>query len=207
MRRSSVIVASLVLTGAIACSSGFRSDSPAPQVYVLRASAERVEPLPQAVSLQVLRPLPRPGFDSARIMLLRTDRRLDHFNAARWAAELPEVVEALAVESLRSTGAFASVHDANSTFSADYLLRITIRHFEADYTAGNGAPRIRVAFDCTLGRRSNREVLASFVAEGASDTGANRLNAVIGAFENAADAAFDSLAMQTVEALRSLPRP
>jgi cholesterol transport system auxiliary component len=119
----------------------------------------------------------------------------------RWAAELPEVVEALAVDSFRNAGVFGSVHDSNSTFGADYLLRITIRRFDADYTGGKDAPRIHVALDCTLGRRSDRHVLASFAAEGTADAEANRVTAVVAAFERAAIAAFESMTARTREAL------
>jgi cholesterol transport system auxiliary component len=192
-----------VLMCLCACTGGFKSDAPVAQTYVLRATPETVDPLPAAASLQVLRPLPHPGLESDRIMLLRSDRRLDHFNAVRWAAELPEVVEALVVDSLRGTGAFSSVHDSISGFGPQYLLRITIRRFEADYTARSGVPRVHVAFDCTLGRRSDREVLASFAAEGVADAEANRVNAVIAAFESAADSALDSMATQAVAALKT----
>ncbi|MGH8285762.1 MAG: ABC-type transport auxiliary lipoprotein family protein [Steroidobacteraceae bacterium] len=198
----SVLVAFGAIGCVVGCSSGFRSGTPPPQTYVLRASLERAEALPDAPSLQVTRPLPSPGFETDRIVLVRSDRRLDHFSGIRWAAELPEVVEALAVQSLRSAAAFSAVHDSGAAFSPDYLLRLTIRRFEADYTGGGGAPRVHVAFDCTLGRRSDRQVLASFAAEGVADAQANRANAVIGAFETAADAAVASMAEQILAALR-----
>jgi cholesterol transport system auxiliary component len=193
--------ACIALVCVSACSSGFRSDAPVPQTYVLRAAQRALEPLAQPASLQVLRPRPHPGLESDAIMLLRSDRRLDHFRAVRWAAELPEVIEALALDSFRNAGVFAAVHDSNSGFSAEYLLRITIRRFEADYTQGNGAPSVHVALDCTLGRRSDRGVLASFVAEGTADAEANRVSAVIGAFERAAAAAFEAMTVQTREAV------
>lgn len=197
-----------LLAGVLAgCSSGFRSDAPAPQTYVLRVAGQPAEPLPEPASVQVLSPLPRPGFETDRIMLVRSDRRLDHFNAIRWAGDLPEVVEALAVERLRGSGAFSSVHDSISGFPADYLLQISIRRFEADYTRDAGAPRIHVVLDCTLGRRSDRRVVASFEAEGVAEPQANRVNAVIDGFERAAATALDALAAQTLAALRTVPSP
>lgn len=195
------LAACMTLVCAGACSSGFRSDAPVPQTYVLRAAQRALEPLAQPASLQVLRPRPHPGLESDAVMLLRSDRRLDHFRAVRWAAELPEVIEALALDSYRNAGVFAVVHDSSSGFSADYLLRITIRRFEADYTQSNGAPRVQVALDCTLARHSDRRVLASFVAEGIAEAEANRVSAVIGAFERAAAAAFETMTVQTREAL------
>ena len=60
--------------------------------------------------------------------------------AAAGPATLPDVVETLAVDTLRASGAWAAVHESPSPFSADYLLQINIRRFEADYTGGGSKP-------------------------------------------------------------------
>src|SRR5690606_32380603 len=121
----------LLLSTLAGCSGGLRSDAPPTQVYLLRMTADvprADEPLP--ASLQVARPQAHPGLESDRLMLVQEDRRMSHIAGSRWAAELPEMVEALAVQATRATGAWSTVQDSLSPFSADYLLQITIRRFE-----------------------------------------------------------------------------
>jgi cholesterol transport system auxiliary component len=118
---------------------------------------------------------------------------MDYFAASRWPAPLPEVVEALAVETLRNSGVWSAVHDSWGAFPTDYFLQIDIRRFEADYTAG-AVPTVHVALGCTLGRRVEQEAAESFVAEGSATATTNRLGAVIEAFESAVQSALDGLA-------------
>jgi cholesterol transport system auxiliary component len=135
-------------------------------VYVLRASAAppRSELTSSTVSLHVGRPIAGPGLDSDHIVLVQSDHRMSYFAGSRWPAALPAVVEALAVDTLRSSGAWSTVQDSGSAFSSDYLLQIVIRRFEAGYSGGSAAPQVHVVLDCTVGRRAGREVLASFLA-------------------------------------------
>jgi cholesterol transport system auxiliary component len=160
------------------------------QTYVLRAAAPPATATPAGggATLQVLRPFPAPGLESDHIILVRSDRRLDYFEGSRWAAPLPDVVAALVAETFRASGSFGSVQDERAPLAADYLLRIAVRHFEAQY-AGEAAPRVLVTFDCIVARRIDRGTVASFSVEGASNADANRLGAVVAAFEQASQAA------------------
>ena len=185
------------------CASGFHSSAPPAQVYVLRITGSgenTVAASPVDISIRVGRPLAGPGLDSDHIVLVQPNHRMSHYAASRWPADLPEVVEALVVEKLRATGVWTSVQDSLSPFPADYMLRIAIRRFEADYTQGGGAPQVHVVLDCVLGRRSGREVVASFVAEGSSAATDNRLSAVVSAFEHAVNEALAIVSERTYEA-------
>ena len=130
MRASVAVLAAFLLS---ACSSGLHRDVPPNQVYVLRAASA---PQPQApvATLRIGRTTTAPGLDTDRILLVQAEHRMDNFAASRWAAPLPEVLEALAVETLRGTGPWTAVHDSRGAFPADYFLQIAIRRFEADYT-------------------------------------------------------------------------
>ncbi len=198
MSRLFILAMELAVSG---CVSGLRSSAPPTQVYVLRAAepAERAS-APLDVSVRVARPLADPGLDSERIVLVQADHRMGHYAASRWPAELPEVVESLVVSRLRATGAWAAVQDSLSPFPADYLLRITIRRFEADYVSAPRAPVARVVLDCTLGRRTGREVVATFVAEGSAQAEDNRLGAVVAAFQQAVNEALAILSERAQEA-------
>ncbi|MBV8806579.1 MAG: membrane integrity-associated transporter subunit PqiC [Sinobacteraceae bacterium] len=184
----------------------FHTARPATQVYVLRTVAAehpQSDPLSAGPSLHVGHPIASPGLDSDHIMLVEAGHRMSYYMASRWAANLPAVVEELTVDTLRASGAWSTVQDSNSGFPTDYLLQIVIRRFEADYTAGSGAPEIHVALDCTLGRRAGREVIASFISEGSATAAANRLADVVAAFEAASNKALDEIGARTAQAAKT----
>ncbi len=203
--RRAVRVAVVLLTGVLAaCSGGLHSDSPATQVYVLRAAAHpQATLIRSAASLHVSRPMAGPGLDSDHILLVQSDHRMSYYLASRWPADLPGVVESLAVDTLRTTGEWTTVQDSGSAFSSDYLLQMVIRRFEADYTVGASAPEVHVVLDCTVGKRAGREIIASFVAEGSATAAANRLGDVVTAFEDAANEAMGDIAAHTAQAIQS----
>ena len=179
------------LTG---CGGVFDSQLAAPQTYVLRLPGNAA-PAAEATAGSVLvqRPEARPGLDSNRIALLRTDRRFDFFAASLWAAPAPDAVEAAIVDALRGTGSFAAVFDDAAPFAPRYDLRVTLRRFEADYTSGGGVPTVHVVLDCTLGRHRDRALLASFTAQGSASAGEDRLGPVVAAFEAATATAMGEL--------------
>jgi cholesterol transport system auxiliary component len=146
-----------------------------------------------AGSVLVQRPEAAPGLDSNRIALLRSDRRFDFYAASLWAAPTPDVVEALVVDALRNTGNFSAVFDDAAPYAPRYDLRITLRRFEADYTAGGTAPTVHVVLDCTLGRHRDRALLATFTAQGAAPAAEDRLSSVVAAFEAAAASAMSEV--------------
>jgi cholesterol transport system auxiliary component len=196
------VLAPVVLSG---CGGLFHSNTRPDQVYYLRATAlERGSAAPDslATSLRVVRPTAAPGLDSPQIVLLQSDRRMSFYLASRWPAAVPNMVESLAVEKLRGSGMWQSVGESTSSFPSDYVVQIMIRRFEADYSGGSPAPEIHVVFDCIVGKREGREVVASFPAGGSAQAGANRLGAVVAAFEAATNMALDSMAMQTAGAVR-----
>lgn len=187
------------------CGGLFRSNARPDQVYYLRGSAldkASVAADPLATSLRVVRPTAAPGLDSPQIVLLQSDRRMSFYLASRWPASVPNVVESLAIEKLRGSGMWQSVSDSTSSFPSDYVILVTIRRFEADYTGGGPAPDVHVVFDCAVGKREGREVVGSFLAEGSAQAGANRLGAVVAAFETATNTALDSMAIQTAATVR-----
>jgi ABC-type uncharacterized transport system auxiliary subunit len=200
--RGAIVWAAIGATGG--CAGGLHSDAPPTQVYVLRAIAR-----PQAeligrsgASLRVGRPIAGPGLDSDHIVLVQPDHRMSYYVGSRWPDGLPAVVEALAVDTLRTSGVWSTVQDSSSTFSSEYILQIVIRRFEADYISNAGQPEVHVVLDCTVGKRTGREIITSFVAEGSSRAAANRLGEVVSAFEDAANQALGAIAERTLQAVQ-----
>ena len=185
------------------CTGLFHSNARPEEVYYLRAAPVPSGTAPVAVSLRFTRPTAGPGLESSQIVLVKSDRLMSFFLTARWPANPSSMVETLAVEKLRGSGLWQSVADSTSPFPSDYILLVNVRRFEADYTGGGAAPDVHVVLDCIVGRREEREVVRSFLAEGTAPAAANKLSAVVAAFETATNAALDSLSTQTVEAVRT----
>ena len=155
----------LLCLGLAGCSGLFQSKEKPDQTYYLRAPAART---PQAgapaatatpaipASVRVIHPAASPGLDTSRIMLVQADHRMDFFSGSRWPAPAPELIEALAVQTLRASGAWTSVGGSGSPFPPDYLLQIHLQRFEAAYGEGADAPVVHVVLDCMFGRREGR---------------------------------------------------
>ena len=212
---AALIVAALCAAG---CTNLFQSTARPEQTYVLRA------PLPAAAAagtaapaasasgapaatpalppIQVLHPAAAPGLDAIHIMLVQADHRMNFYVGSRWPAPLSDVVEALAVETLRGSGDWQSVQDSGSGFITEYALQISVRRFEADYLAA-GAPTVNVVLDCTLMAREGRELVGSFVAEGSAPAASAHLGEVVADFERASSTALESLVEQSAAATRT----
>lgn len=208
MRALSVSVMMALALAATACSP-FKTKADPTETYVLRASPRPTQPARDGLksSIRVTRPLPSPGLETDHIMLLQTDRRLSHFVASRWAGTVPELVESLTVETLRAAGVWSAVQDSRSSFPSEYYLQINVRRFEADYTETSGAPTVHVRLDCAVGRRVDRELIASFTAEETVQASENRVGAVVEAFEKAAEKALATVAESVTESVRTSKAP
>jgi len=185
---------------AAACFGGLNSKTPPAQRFVLQpralaaASADPAAPagpaaaagaaVPSLGALQVLHPAAAPGLGGEGIAVLRPGARLDFYNNARWAADIPTTLQTLVIDRLRDAGRFATVEPESGPFAAQYLLSLDLTHFEARYD-GDGPPTIEVALFASLGRRSDRSVLQSVSAHSAVRAQADRMQAVIAAFEQA----------------------
>ena len=205
--KSLAAIAPILVGLAVAgCSGLLHSDAAPVQVYTLRAgepAASGSGPRPPVhASLRVAHPLAGPGLDTSKIVLLEPDHRMNVYAASAWAADAPALIESLATQTLRSTGAWRSVEDAESPFPAHYLLQISIRRFDADYSGdGDAPPTVHVTLDCTLGAEDARTIIASFVAAGSAAASANRLSEVVAAFQQATDQALASLSQQAAAAV------
>src|SRR5207237_8519695 len=124
---------------------------------------------------------PGPGLGSSHIMRVQADHRMNFFAGSRWPAPVADVIEALAVETLRGSGDWSSVEDSTSPFPSDYLVQVAVRRFEADYTTPGGTPEVHVMLDRSIGRREGRGVIGTVVASGTARPAAHRLSEVVSA--------------------------
>ena len=187
------------------CSGLLHSTAAPEQIYYLRAPApsDAAPAAPAGASVRVGHPMADPGLDTPHIMLRQPDHRMSFYAGSRWPSAMPDVVAALVVQTLRASGNWTSVEDSASPFPSDYLLQITVRRFDADYSTGTAAPEVHVMFDCIIGRREGRNLVSSFVVSGSALATQNRRAEVVGAFEQAVGSALDALRQQALQAVRS----
>ena len=183
--------------------SFLKSNAGAEQTFVLRPAPPVTAATPVRVTLQMLRPTVDPGLDSARIVLVRPGNRLDYYAKARWSGSLADVVHSIAAQSLRASGAFASVDTDRGGFGAQTVLAITVRRFEAEYGQDEMAPpTAHVRFECTLGDRLDRHTIANFDVDVAVPASENRLGPVVAALEWATNQALAQVIEKSSAALR-----
>lgn len=189
-------------------SGGFHSSQPLQQQYLLSwsaaaakrgsaASADSSAPagsLAAARSLEVLLPSAAPGLAGDGIAVLRPGQQLDYYNGARWAASAPLMLQTLAVEALRQQGRFSLVESDSAPFAADWVLQLELTHFESDDAGGGGAPTVRVGLMATLGQRTARRAVMTLTVDTHAVAQADRMGAVVAAFQSATDEALQQVA-------------
>jgi len=207
MKASNIVVLVASTVALAGCSGLFRSHESVPAVYELRAAAVAAAPERVAATLLVARPRARPGLDTDRIAVTLPDLRLDAYAGSRWSASLPLLVEALLIDSLRSSGGWQAVVPERSQFGGKYLLQTEIREFEADYAGGTAAPIIRVRLRGELGLVGERRLVASAEGSATAVAAADRQREVVAAFQAAYAVAAAQLVVAIDAAALAAERP
>lgn len=193
MMMSRPTVSLLWLGGALllgGCGSLFATKQVASREYVLSAAEslpQRAAPpaSPTTTSLVLMRPVAAAGLDSERIAVIFADGRMDAYQDANWAAQLPQLLQDQVLEGLRRSATLSNVFPNSAPFVSDWQLRLDVTHFEAVYKSAGAAPLVRVSWVATLGRRSDRAVTATLVVDQQLQADANQLASVLRAFNGA----------------------
>ncbi len=174
--------------------------APAAGVLTTSAAAELM------ANLAVLRPLVRAGLDNDRIAALYPDRRLDYFADARWSGPLDEVMQDLVVQYFQSRAGLPHVSGDASAFASAYWLEIEVAAFQAEYSGaspGGGLPTVHVHLLARIGSSGDRHIIARLDADARQPATANRVGAIVAAYEGAANQALGQIAAGCAAALAS----
>ena len=203
--------------GLAACGGAlFQSKVPPPAVYQLTVKSAAAPGALSSVAeipadLSILRPRVRTGLDNDRIAALYPDRRLDYLAGARWSGPLDEVLQDLALQAFRARANLRSVHAEQSAFAGGYLLTMDVVDFQAEYSADAGgadAPTVHVRLLASLGGARDRRMIGRFEAEARRPAAANRVAAIVEAYDQAVAEALAHIVEDSVSALNaSLAKP
>jgi cholesterol transport system auxiliary component len=212
------LAAPLIFSGC--AGSLFKTKVAPPTLYLLAvvppadAAAAGAASAPAAelkADLAVLKPRVRAGLDNDRIAVLYRDRRLDYFADARWSGPLDEVVQDLVVQLFHSRAGLRNVSGDASAFASAYWLEIEVADFQAEYAGaaqaaggpadGGAPPNVHVHLLARIGSSADRRIIARFEADARQPATANRLGAIVDAYNRAANQALMQIAASCAMAL------
>ena len=169
-----------------ACSGLTRSDQPATKTWWLEPYVGMTEKTsPDAVKLVAISVRAVPGLDTNRILTLADDAQLSQFSAARWADNLPELVESLVSRSLEASGRFEVVSDRAGGGSENCDLQLEIREFFAHLGTSGRTGEVVVAIDGRYQCKSSESVALHLnISIPVHD---DRMSVIVAAFQQAID--------------------
>ncbi len=206
IRVRGVLAATIVLgvhIGIAGCTGSlFRSHVVPPALYRLSANLGTAATAPTVpADLAVLRPRIHTGLETDRIAVLYPDRHLDYLADARWSGPLDQVVHDLAVQAFATGAHLRNVSADSSAFVSGYWVEIEVADFQAEYSALGSPPTVHVHMSARLGRAADRRMLEGFDASARETASANRLSAIVEAYERAADAVLAQIVTSTSRTL------
>jgi cholesterol transport system auxiliary component len=194
-RRLTPLAAALVLAG---CARMFVAPPPK---YLFRLTPKSTFPpnLPH-VGAQLLIDLPNApaALDRRRIALAKSPISLDYFADAEWTDDVTALVQSALVTSFEISGAISAIDRESLGLRADFILSSAIRHFEAVYETGRGAPSAWVAIDARLVAMPQRQIIAQALFDKRAPAAADTLPDVIAAFDDALGAVMKEIVVWTV---------
>ena len=175
----------------------------ASQLYVLNPPAEvNTDAESSSKQLAIAMPSAPAYLDTTRIALSRSTTTTDYFASADWTDRVPVIVQEVMVKSFEKSGKVKDVFRDSGMFKADYGLQTEIRDFEAQYAGSSGPPTVAVSLHVKLIKQPERDIVATYTAEKTVQAGANNLDSIVGAFNEALGATMQ----QTVDwTLRTIP--
>ena len=157
-----LVAASLILALSAGCSAIRPKATPQPAFYSLDSGKveSRSNPAlsPTALTLIVNPPHAASGFDSQRILYVRTDHQLEYFAHSEWVDTPARMLAPLIVTAVERSGAYRAVVLTPSAAAGDLRLDSEIVRLQHEF--GSQPSRVRFTLRAYLVDNSTRRVLA-----------------------------------------------
>lgn len=185
MRRSALLACLLIAVAASpGCSSLLTSDAPPEIAYWLEAPEVTSSAPTDGGPSVTVRFTAAPGLDVDRLLVRGPGATLNSYAGARWADNIPEVLDALIRTVLEDSGRFSRVSSSASGVRSDWILELELRAFFAVVTAEETPPRIEMEIRGYLACQGRESPIR--IASQASASG-NTLTRIAEGFQTAVD--------------------
>ena len=193
-RRWAPTIMALALSG---CSGLFGGERPT-QLYRVTPVHAFPPDLPH-LSAQLLIDVPTApaGLDTARIALSRSAVSIEYFADSEWTDRVPLLVETDLLQSFENSRAIKPIERESAGLRADFVLKTEIRHFEALYDTGEGAPVVWVAMVARLVNPTSGDIIAQNTFERRERAAENRIPSIVVAFDQALDGVVEDIVVWT----------
>ena len=183
MRTNQFLIILLSLFLITACAGILDSELPAERTYWLHplitsdADADGASSPSLEVTVTAV-----PGLDTDRILILQSGARLNHYQAARWPDNVPEVLESLLRRTLESTGEYARVSGGRDGRSADWKLELEVNEFYTVSASTVDAGFVKISLSGYVNCQDAEHAI-SLLSD--KDYGNERLSLIVAAYEKA----------------------
>ncbi|HVH75060.1 MAG TPA: ABC-type transport auxiliary lipoprotein family protein [Stellaceae bacterium] len=180
-RPAAALAAMLALA---ACSSLF--GGPPESLYRLAPIRSFPAALPhRGARLVIDVPRASPGLDTTRIAVVRPPVSFDYFADSAWTERAPLLVQSALLESFENSGRLTVLDRDSFEAEPDFVLRMELRHFEAEYLGGAAAPVARVALRVRLVSAGGRRIVAEAAFARSEKAAANDVPQIVTALDRA----------------------
>jgi cholesterol transport system auxiliary component len=170
---------------AAACEGVVPGAGPPPILYRLTPKSTFRSDLPKVRWQLVLElPLANAGLSTTRIALYRNPTHLEYYARASWTDRAPSMVLTLMIESFENSGRIVAVGRESVGLRSDFVLKTELREFQIEYY-GSDVPVAHVAVNAKLVQSATRTIVASQDFDCRYEAGADRLNDIVSAFDEA----------------------
>ena len=192
----------LAFFGLAACTGIIPGTGDPLKLYTLTPKSSYTADLPKVDwQLVIETPVAPAGINTNRIAVAHSPITLDYYAGATWTDSAPAMVQTLLVESFENTGRIVAVGRESVGLKPDYVLKLELREFQAEYESPQAPPTVRIRLIAKLVRMPAREIVAAHMAERKQTAAANNLDSVVGAFDEALGPVLKEIVLWTIKAV------
>ncbi len=184
------------------CAVELPGQAPAPQNFRLTPKTT-FDPDLQKVGwiLSVAEPSSERVLDTNRIAVTQEGLAIDYYANATWTDRAPSLIQILLVKSFQASGAFDNVGTDRDRLRADYLLRSTLRAFQAQRDGDRTT--IQVGMDTNLLTLPQRETVGAQSFSADQPTRKGGIEGVVLAFDEALGKVLKRIVLWTLDTGRA----
>lgn len=155
---------------------------PPPRLFTLSPKSTFTAALPRVDWQLVIEvPVAAAGLDTTRVALYRQALELEYYARANWTDRAPVMVQSLLVESFENSGRIVAVGRESLGLRADYVLKLEMREFQAEYLGD--VPSAHIRLNAKLVAMPERSIVAAERFDISVPAGADSMESVVAAFD------------------------